>query len=76
MGLPNNKFITQLVHPFFQEIEAFLKELEEEIDLIGECEDIDLIGEYEEETNGEEVTTDEFNRFLKKSEFILNLRSS
>jgi len=48
------------------EIEAFLKELEEEIDLIGECEDIDLIGEYEEETNGEEVTTDEFDRFLKK----------
>jgi len=55
------------------EIEAFLKELEEEIDLIGECEEIDLIGEYDEGTvefdegtNGEEVTTDEFENFLKK----------
>jgi len=48
------------------EIEAFLKELEEDIDLIGECEEIDLIGEYDEGTNGEEVTTDEFENFLKK----------
>ena len=36
------------------------------MDLIGECEEIDLIGEYDEGTNGEEVTTDEFENFLKK----------
>eukprot|EP00090_Calanus_glacialis_P006221 TRINITY_DN14878_c0_g1_i1.p1 TRINITY_DN14878_c0_g1~~TRINITY_DN14878_c0_g1_i1.p1 ORF type:complete len:323 (-),score=105.84 TRINITY_DN14878_c0_g1_i1:187-1155(-) len=45
-----------------EEIEAFLKELEEEIDQIGEFEE----EIYDEEVNGEEVTTDEFDRFLKK----------
>ena len=39
-----------------------MKELEEEIDQIGEFEE----EIYDEEVNGEEVTTDEFDRFLKK----------
>ena len=50
------------VNFIFQEIEAFLKELEEEIDQIGEFEE----EIYDEEVNGEEVTTDEFDRFLKR----------
>ena len=52
----------QGVNFIFQEIEAFLKELEEEIDQIGEFEE----EIYDEEVNGEEVTTDEFDRFLEK----------
>ena len=39
-----------------------MKELEEEIDQMGEFEE----EIYEEEVNGEEVTTYEFDRFLQK----------
>ena len=42
-----------------QEIEAWLKELEEEIDLMGESEE----DTYDEDANGEEATTDEFDKF-------------
>lgn len=44
------------------EVEAYLKELENEIDHIGELEE-DV---YEEDSIQEEVTTEEFDKFLKK----------
>ena len=66
--------LSSVLVKIFQEIEAFLKELEEDIDLIGECEEIDLIGEYDEGTNGEEVTTDEFENCAGNSFLFYHIR--